>query len=138
MKFQERCNCQTNHHIYDHPGTPFVVWPYNEKRRHECCKASNNNEGVRDENSRKAQNEVDGQSAERFETTPARVQSSHRTEKHVERQSWRLTGIISAKVSTVPAHETFLGNAQISSASRLRAAHDLRMHSVSHPVYAMM
>ena len=48
MKFQERCNCQTNHHIYDHPETPFVVGPYNEKRIHECCKASNDDEGGRD------------------------------------------------------------------------------------------
>ena len=54
---------------------PFVVWPCewpcDEKRRHERCKASNNNEGGREETSRKAQTEVDGQSAERFETTPA-------------------------------------------------------------------
>ena len=32
----------------------------------------NNNAGGREETSRKAQTEVDGQSAERFETTPAR------------------------------------------------------------------
>ena len=29
-----------------HPETPFVVWPCDEKRRHERCKASNNNEGL--------------------------------------------------------------------------------------------
>ena len=54
--------------------TPFVVWPCNEKRRHGCCncKASNNDEGGREETSRKAHTEVDGQSAERFETTPVR------------------------------------------------------------------
>ena len=38
----------------------------------ERCKASNNNEGGREEPSRKAQTEVDGQSAERSETPPAR------------------------------------------------------------------
>ena len=36
------------------------------------CKASNNNEGGREETSRKTQTEVDGQSAELSETTPAR------------------------------------------------------------------
>ena len=55
-----------------HPETPFVVWPCDEKRIHERCKASNNDEGGREETSRKAQTEVDGQSAERCETTPAR------------------------------------------------------------------
>ena len=58
-------NGQTNHHICC-PETPFVVLPYNEKRRHECCKASNNDECGREETSRKAHTEVDGQSAERF------------------------------------------------------------------------
>ena len=53
------------------PETPFVVWPCDEKRRHERCKASNNDEGGMEETSRKAKTEVDGQSAERFETTPA-------------------------------------------------------------------
>ena len=84
-----------------HPETPFVVWPCNEKRRHECCKASNNDEGGREETSRKAQTEVDGQSAERFETTPA--QSKARVEprsmekgRHGDRPR---TGIRSAKVS---------------------------------------
>ena len=43
-----------------------------EERRTERCKASNNNEGGREETSRKAQTEVDGPSAERFETPPAR------------------------------------------------------------------
>ena len=55
------------------------------KRRHERCKASNNDEGGREETLRKAQTAVDGQSVERFET------SSHRTEKHGEMQSWRST-----------------------------------------------
>ena len=55
-----------------------MIWPCNEKRSHECCKASRNDEGGREETSRKAQTEVDGQSAERFETTPAR--SKARTE----------------------------------------------------------
>ena len=41
-------------------------------RRHECCKASNNDEGGREEISMKTQTEVDGQSAELSETTPAR------------------------------------------------------------------
>ena len=52
--------------------TPFVVWPCNEKRSHEGCKGSNNDEGGREETSRKAQTEVDEPSAERSETTPAR------------------------------------------------------------------
>ena len=39
------------------------IWPCNEKRRHECCKASKNDEGGREETSRKAQTDVDGQSA---------------------------------------------------------------------------
>ena len=55
-----------------HPETPFVVWPCDEERRHERCKACNKNEGGREETSRKAQTEVDGQSAELSETTPAR------------------------------------------------------------------
>ena len=55
-----------------HPETPFVVWPCDEKRRDERCKASDNNESGRKETSRKAQTEVDGPSAERFETTPVR------------------------------------------------------------------
>ena len=46
-----------------HPETSFVVWPGNEKRRQECCKGSNNYEGGREETSRKAQTEVDGQIA---------------------------------------------------------------------------
>ena len=70
-KVQERCNGQANHHICN-PETPFVVWPYDEERRHERCKASNNNEGGREETSRKARSEMDGQNAERSETTPAR------------------------------------------------------------------
>ena len=41
-------------------------------RRHTYCKGSNDDEGGREETSRKAQTEVDGQRAERFETTPAR------------------------------------------------------------------
>ena len=78
-----------------------MAWPCNEKRRHEFCKASNNNEGGREETSRKAQTEVDGQSAERFETTPAR--SKARTEpRSMEKGSHGdrpRTGIRSAKVS---------------------------------------
>ena len=58
-----------------HPETPFVVWPCDEKRRHERSKASNNDEGGREETSRKAQTEVDGPSAERFQTTPARTKA---------------------------------------------------------------
>ena len=71
FKVQDRRNGQTNHHIC-RPETPFVVWSCNEKRIHECCKARNDDEGGREETSRKAQTEVDGQSVERFETTPAR------------------------------------------------------------------
>ena len=66
-----------------HPETPFVIFPCNEKRRPECCKASNNDEGGREETSRKAQTEVDGQSAERSETTPARSNA------HTNREAWR-------------------------------------------------
>ena len=47
-----------------HPETPLMVWPCDEKRRHERCKASDNNEGGREETSRKAQTEADGPSAE--------------------------------------------------------------------------
>ena len=85
------------------PDTPFMVWPCDETRRNEGFKISNNNEGGREETSRKAQTEVDGPSAERFETTPAR--SKARTEprsmekgNHGDRP-W--TGIRSAKVSKV-------------------------------------
>ena len=46
-----------------HPETPFVVWPCNEKIRQECCKGNNNDEGGREETSRKAHTAVDGQSA---------------------------------------------------------------------------
>ena len=78
-----------------------MAWPCNEKRRHDCCKASNNDEGGRAETSRKAQTEVDGQSAERFETTPAR--SKARTEPRSMEESSHgdrpRTGIRSAKVS---------------------------------------
>ena len=49
-----------------------VSWYGHVMRRHECCKACNNNDGGREETSRRAQTEVDGPSAERFETTPAR------------------------------------------------------------------
>ena len=72
-----------------------------EERRHERCKASNNDEGGREETSRKSQTEVDGQSAGRSETTPARPRA--RTEpismekgNHGDRPR---TGIRSAKVS---------------------------------------
>ena len=84
-----------------HPETPFVVWPCNENRRQECCKASNNDEGGREETLMKSQTEVDGQSAERYETTP--VQCKARTEpRSMEKVSLgdRLrTGLRSAKVS---------------------------------------
>ena len=60
------------------PRNFFVVWPCDENRRNECCKASNNNEGGSEETSRRDQTEVGEQSAERFETTPAR--SKARTE----------------------------------------------------------
>ena len=55
-----------------------LSWYGHVRRRHKCCTASNNDEDGREEFSRKAQTEVDGQSAERFETTPA--QSKARTE----------------------------------------------------------
>ena len=83
-----------------HPETPFVVRPCHEKRRHERCKASNNNEGGREETLRKAQTEVDGPSAERFETTPARPKARtepRRMEKGDHGDRLRI-GIRSAKV----------------------------------------
>ena len=102
QKYQvlERGNGQANHHIC-HPETSFVVWSCDEKRRHERCKASNNNEGGREETSRKAHTVVDGQSAERFETPPARPKaltgpSSMEKGNHGDRPR---TGIRSAKVS---------------------------------------
>ena len=68
---------------------------------HEYCKASNNDEGGREETSGKAQIEVDVQSAEGFETTPAR--SKARAEPRIMEESSDgdrpRTGIISAKVS---------------------------------------
>ena len=64
-----------------------MVWPCIEERRHGRCKASNNDEGGREETSRKAQTEVDGQS----DLKTSLIQSSHTTEKHGERQSWRST-----------------------------------------------
>ena len=67
---QERCDGQQADHHVCRPETPFVVWPCYEKRRRECCKACNNDDGGREETSRKAQTEVDGPSAERSETTP--------------------------------------------------------------------
>ena len=78
-----------------------MVWPCDEEIRHKRCKASNNNEGGREETSRKAQTEVDGHSAERSETTPARPRARtepRRMEKgnHGDRPR---TGIRSAKVS---------------------------------------
>ena len=82
--------------------TPFMVWPCDEKRRHKCCKACNNDEGGREETLRKAHTEVDGQSAERFETTPAR--SKARTEPRSMDESSHgdrpRTGVRSAKVNT--------------------------------------
>ena len=91
-----------------HPETPFVVWPCDEKTRHKRCKACNNDEGGREETSRKAQTEVDGPSAERFETTPARpkaVTEPRRMEKgnHGDRPR---TGIRSTKVRKVRTRHT--------------------------------
>ena len=43
-KVQERCDGQADHHVC-RPETPFVVWPCDEKRRNERCKACNNDEG---------------------------------------------------------------------------------------------
>ena len=59
------------------PITTYVTqkrlsWYGHVMRRHERCKTCNNNEGGREETLRKAQTEVDGPSAERFETTPSR------------------------------------------------------------------
>ena len=56
--------------ILCHPETN-IVSPCDEKRKHEYRKGCNNDEGVREETSRKVHTEVDGQSADRFETTPA-------------------------------------------------------------------
>ena len=82
---------QANHHIC-HPETPFVVWPCDEKRRHECCKASNNDEGGREESSRKAQTEVVPWTwCRAISNNTSSTQSWHRTEKDGERQSWRST-----------------------------------------------
>ena len=90
------------------PETPFVVWPCDEKTRHKRCKACNNDEGGREETSKKAQTEVDGPSAERFETTPARpkaVTEPRRMEKgnHGDRPR---TGIRSTKVRKVRTRHT--------------------------------
>ena len=63
-----------------HPETPFVVWPCDEKRRHEGCKASDNNEGGREETSRKDQTEVDGPSAERH----GREETSRKAQTEVD------------------------------------------------------
>ena len=62
-----------------------------KERRQERCKASNNNEGGREETSRKAQIEVDGQSAERSETTPARPRTRTEPSSMEKGQSWRST-----------------------------------------------
>ena len=80
--------------------TTFVVWACDEKRRHKRCQACNDNEGGREETSRKAQTDVDGPSAERFETTSARPKSHTEPRRmakgnHGDRP-W--TGIRSAKV----------------------------------------
>ena len=79
----------------------FVVWTCDAESRHECCKASNNNEGGREETSSKAQTEVDGQSAERSETIPARPRARTEPRRMEEgNHGDRLrTGIRSAKVS---------------------------------------
>ena len=80
-----------------------VVWLRDEKRRHERCKASNNNEGGREETSRKAQTEVDGQSVELSETTPARprARTEPRSMKNGNHGDRPPTGMRSANVSTV-------------------------------------
>ena len=71
-----------------HPETPFVVWPCDEERRHECCKACNNDEGGREETSRKAQTEVDGQSVEHLHQLEPKLAQN---KKYGETQSWRST-----------------------------------------------
>ena len=78
-----------------------MVWPCDEERRHERCKASNNNEGGREETSRKAQTEVDGQSTERFETTPApyKARTEPRSMEEGNHGDRPRTGIRSATVS---------------------------------------
>ena len=47
-----------------------MVWPCDEKRKYERCKASNNDEGGREETTRKAQTEVDGQSVKEQQIYP--------------------------------------------------------------------
>ena len=76
-----------------------MVWPCDEKRRHKR-KACKNNEGGREETSMKAQTNVDGPSAERFETTPAQPKADTEPRRmakgnHGDRPR---TGIRSAKV----------------------------------------
>ena len=51
-----------------------ISWYGHVTRRDEYCKGSNNDEGGMEDTSGKAQTDVDGQSAERFET-PARSKS---------------------------------------------------------------
>ena len=103
---QERCNVQASHQRC-HTETHLLVWPCNEKRRQECCKESNNDDGGREETPRKAQTEMDGQSAKRYERTPARYKA--RTEQRsMEKGSHdhRLgKGIRSAKVRNVSIEE---------------------------------
>ena len=87
------------------PITTYVTqkrlsWYGHVMRRHERCTASNNDEGGREETLRKAQTEVDGPSAERFKTTPARHKAdteprSMEKGSHGDRPR---TGIRSAKV----------------------------------------
>ena len=101
-------------HSICHPETTFVLWPCHEKRRHERCKASNDNEGGREETSRKVHTEVDGQSAERFETTSARSKASTEPRSMEEGNDGDRprTGIRSAKVSKGEQYDetsTFVG-----------------------------
>ena len=52
-----------------------MVWPCDEKGRNGCCKARNTDEGGVEETSRNALIDVDGQSAERFETKSVRTEA---------------------------------------------------------------
>ena len=87
----------------------------NQKRKvKERCKASNNDEGGREETSRTAQTEVDGQSAEGYERTPARPKA--RTEQrrldkcsHGDRPR---KGIRSSKVSIYVKHPATESNSE--------------------------
>ena len=72
------------------PETHSVVWPCDEKRIQECCKASNNDEGGREDTSRKPilrwMNRVRSD-LKQHQLDPKLTQN----EKDGERQSWRST-----------------------------------------------